>query len=60
MANIQQDPVCNMEVSEPDAAGQSQYDGETYYFCSASCKERFDQNPQQYAKQRGQGAGTSG
>ncbi|HEX7296841.1 MAG TPA: YHS domain-containing protein [Pyrinomonadaceae bacterium] len=57
MANTRRDPVCGMEVDEQDAAGRSQHQGQTYYFCSEDCKEKFDQNPQQYAQQRGQGAG---
>jgi YHS domain-containing protein len=44
------DPVCGMDVNEQNAAGKSQYQGQTFYFCSASCKTKFDQNPQQYAK----------
>jgi YHS domain-containing protein len=48
MAN-QKDPVCGMQVDEQNAAGQSQYQEQTYYFCSQSCKQKFDQNPQQYA-----------
>jgi YHS domain-containing protein len=44
------DPVCQMTVDEKTAAGKSQYNGKTYYFCSASCKAKFDQNPRQYAK----------
>ena len=51
------DPICNMEVDEQNAAGESQYQGKTYYFCSEGCKEEFDQNPQQYANQDAQGAG---
>lgn len=42
------DPVCGMQVEEAEAAGRSQHDGETYYFCSTSCKERFDQSPSDY------------
>ena len=57
MDKTQRDPVCNMQVDEKNAAGQSDYQGQTYYFCSESCKEKFDQNPQQYAKQGAQGAG---
>lgn len=47
------DPVCGMQVDEQKAAGQSQYLGETYYFCSQHCKQKFDQNPQQYAQESG-------
>jgi YHS domain-containing protein len=44
------DPVCKMQVDEKKAAGKSEYDGKTYYFCAAACKAKFDANPQQYAK----------
>ena len=43
------DPVCGMQVEEQQAAGQSDYGGETYYFCSQGCKQKFDQDPEQYA-----------
>lgn len=59
MANTQRDPVCNMEINEQSAAGRSQYQGQTYYFCTESCKEEFDRNPEQYANQGAQGAGQS-
>lgn len=59
MANTGRDPVCDMEVDEQDAAGQSEYQGQTYNFCSESCKNEFDQNPQQYVTQGAQGAGRS-
>ena len=59
MANTHRDPVCSMQVDEKNAAGQSEYQGQTYYFCSENCKERFDENPQQYVKQGAQGAGRS-
>ena len=44
------DPVCHMTVDEKSAAGQSQYNGKTYYFCSPGCKTKFDHDPKQYAK----------
>jgi YHS domain-containing protein len=44
------DPVCHMSVDERTAAGKSEYQGKTYYFCALACKIRFDQNPQIYAK----------
>jgi Cu+-exporting ATPase len=59
MATMHQDPVCNMEVDEQNAAGKSQYQGESYYFCSQTCKEKFDRNPEQFATQKGQSAGRS-
>ncbi len=42
------DPVCGMEVDEKTAAGKSEYQGQTYYFCSAGCKKAFDKEPQKY------------
>ena len=43
------DPVCGMQVDEKKAAGQSVYQGKTFYFCSPMCKTKFDQNPSHYA-----------
>lgn len=42
------DPVCGMEVEELEAAGQSEHEGRIFYFCSTSCKERFDASPEDY------------
>ena len=42
------DPVCGMEVEPQHAAGASVYDGKTYYFCSASCRDQFERSPQKY------------
>ncbi|HKR67133.1 MAG TPA: copper-translocating P-type ATPase [Thermoanaerobaculia bacterium] len=36
------DPVCGMTVDPATAAGSSERDGVTYYFCSVSCKAKFD------------------
>jgi Cu+-exporting ATPase len=44
------DPVCHMTIDEKSAAGKSEYNGKSYYFCSGGCKAKFDQNPKQYAK----------
>ena len=40
-----------MQVNEQQAAGRSEYQGETYDFCSPRCKEQFDQNPERYMSQ---------
>ena len=42
------DPVCGMQIEAANAAGQSEYDGQTIYFCSLACKQKFDANPTQY------------
>ncbi|WP_436907931.1 permease [Halosimplex marinum] len=36
------DPVCGMEVDPEETDYSTEHDGETYYFCSASCMESFD------------------
>jgi YHS domain-containing protein len=47
---MEKDPVCGMQVDPNSAAGKSESQGKTYYFCSTACKQKFDQKPQQYAK----------
>ena len=41
------DSICGVQIDEQNAAGKSDYQGQTYYFCSHNCKPRFDQNPEQ-------------
>ncbi len=47
-AEVAKDPVCGMKVDPAKAAGQSQYQGLTYSFCSVGCKNKFDLNPEHY------------
>jgi P-type Cu+ transporter len=42
------DPVCKMEVNPASAEGQSEYEGQTFYFCSMACKQKFDAAPERY------------
>ena len=42
------DPVCGMEVDTATAENTSNYEGQTYYFCSPECKEFFDSEPEKY------------
>ena len=42
------DPVCGMTIESSSAAGESQYNGTTFYFCTAACKREFDENPAKY------------
>ncbi len=37
---MKKDPVCKMEVEEMDAV-TTEYDGDTYYFCSIGCRDLF-------------------
>ena len=46
---MEKDVVCGMQVDPAKAAGKSEYNGKTYYFCSGSCKTKFDGNPGRYA-----------
>ena len=41
------DPVCGMTVSR-GTPFMSEWEGRTYYFCGAGCKERFDADPESY------------
>ncbi|HEY7654146.1 MAG TPA: YHS domain-containing protein [Methylomirabilota bacterium] len=45
---VAKDPVCHMDVDPKNAAGQSKYQGQTYYFCAAVCKQKFDAEPGRY------------
>ena len=42
------DPVCGMEVNPSSAEAFSEYGGQTFYFCSETCREQFDRDPQKY------------
>jgi Cu+-exporting ATPase len=42
------DPVCKMEVNPASAAAQSEWGGQTFYFCSKECKDRFDADPTRF------------
>jgi YHS domain-containing protein len=46
---MERDVVCGMQVDPANAAGKSDYNGKTYYFCSKAGKTKFDANPSQYA-----------
>jgi len=43
------DPVCGMRVQTADAKHRSDYAGNTFYFCCAGCKAKFDAQPDHYA-----------
>jgi uncharacterized membrane protein YraQ (UPF0718 family)/YHS domain-containing protein len=42
------DPVCGMTVDRHKTPHRSDYDSHTVYFCSANCKQRFDEDPERY------------
>jgi len=39
------DPICGMTVNVGAAKHKSEYDGKAFYFCCASCKQKFDKQP---------------
>jgi uncharacterized protein len=45
------DPVCGMTVDPKTAEYRSFQKGDTYYFCSAGCKESFDKDPAKYVRE---------
>jgi Cu+-exporting ATPase len=49
---MDKDAVCGAAVSRDTVAGQSRFQGKTYFFCSPLCKERFDADPQNYRLRR--------
>ncbi len=49
------DPVCGMMVAPEKAAGQVERAGNTYYFCSKSCAERFSDQPEKFLAAPGTG-----
>ncbi|HXG82710.1 MAG TPA: copper ion binding protein, partial [Pyrinomonadaceae bacterium] len=47
------DPVCGMMIDAGTAAGKSDFDGKSYYFCSPVCMEKFEANPAEYISTQG-------
>ena len=47
------DPVCGMTVQPDSAAAEIRHGGQTYYFCSADCAERFARDPDRYTARVG-------
>lgn len=43
------DPVCGMKVDSTKGKS-SVFDGRIYYFCSPSCRDKFEANPAAFAK----------
>jgi len=44
---VAEDPVCGMQV-DTDTDLKTEYDGQTYYFCSRGCLLDFEEDPQKY------------
>ncbi len=42
------DPACGVEIDKSSAIAV-EYEGNTYYFCSETCKATFEKNPEKLA-----------
>lgn len=42
------DPVCGMMIDSDKAFATRQHDGQTFYFCSQDCVDKFDATPHRY------------
>ena len=45
---LERDPVCGMNVNPASPKHVHEHGGKKYYFCGASCVEKFRAHPQQY------------
>ncbi len=43
------DPICGMTVDISKAKHKSEFQGSSFYFCCAGCKQTFDRQPDKYA-----------
>ena len=51
------DPVCGMTIDPEKAAGSSRVGGKVYFFCSISCKQKFNADPAAWVGSRGRESG---
>ena len=49
MAEMANDPVCDMDVATDDAAATVDHEGRRFYFCSVGCAQEFRENPSAFA-----------
>jgi xanthine dehydrogenase accessory factor len=42
------DPICGMNVSIANARYKAEFEGKTFYFCCAGCKQTFEREPARY------------
>ena len=46
------DLVCGMKVEEEQPRFTSDYNGQTYAFCSAECRRKFDDHPDYFIQRK--------
>ncbi len=51
------DPVCGMPIDSANTSATEVVHGQTYYFCSTSCHDKFRISPDRYAKKDATGKG---
>jgi Cu+-exporting ATPase len=44
------DPVCGMKIDPAKSPHRAEHGGKTYYFCSASCREKFVRDPEAWLR----------
>ncbi len=48
ISNDAKDPICGMTVEKSKAKHKAEFQGKTFYFCCAGCKQKFEQSPERY------------
>ena len=56
-ATVERDPVCGMNVNPATAKHLYQHNGKNFYFCCASCVEKFKAEPAKYLEAKPQPSG---
>jgi len=55
-ADTATDPVCGMTVKKSEAKTTFDYEGTTYYFCSAGCQDAFAKEPEKFLQKKEEAA----
>ncbi len=56
---LARDPVCGRTFPPERAKAETEYGGETWFFCSPECHRAFTSDPARYASEGRTGAGDS-
>ena len=55
-ASTEKDPVCGMDVDPKSAKHSVAHNGQDFFFCSAGCAEKFEQNPSAFLEKKRENA----
>jgi Cu+-exporting ATPase len=44
------DPVCKMTLAADEPLASTIFEGRTYFFCSAACRNDFEEDPEAYLR----------